>query len=317
MTGIIGINPVAGLESPRAGGFISSEANGWRARDQVLLAAVGDGLTSYLAGTVLGKQTIGSKASFANSAGDAGNGTCGTITLSAGVQQGAYTFTCLVAGATAKFQGMAPNGVVLPELTVGTAYSQGGLAFTITTGGTNYAVGDEFVITVGTAAFANGVGDTGNGTCSAILTEPGVIGGTYTFTATSATNFTGVDPQGNILPALTVGAQYNGGGLQFTVTAGGTAYVAGDTFTITTYTGNDMYYPVNASAYDGTQNAAGILIQQWYVGGTANLNVAIVSRAAEVIADRLCWPSTITDDQQRNWTLQLQALGIIVRRDLV
>ena len=317
MTGILYINPVAGTESPRNGDFLMSEAQGYRARDQVKLAVLNDSASSYLSGVVLGKQVIGSKGAFANAAGNTGNGTCGTITLSAGVQQGTYTFTCLVAGATGKFQGIAPNGAVLPALTVGSAFSGGGLAFTITTGGTNYAVADEFTITVGTAAFANGGSDTGNGTCSAIAVEPGVVGGTYTFTATSATSFTGVDPFGNMLPVLTVGTQYNGGGLQFTISAGGTAYVAGDTFTVTTYTGNDEYSPVSASAYDGTQNAMAILLLEQYVGGATALNVGVVSRASEVKADRLCWPSSITDDQQRNWINQLQSNGIIVRGDLV
>ena len=319
MTGLLYISPIAGIESPRAGDFISSEANAWRSRDQVPLAPVGDSATSYLAGVVLGKQVIGSKAAFAMGAGSTGVLTCGTITLSAGVQQGVYEAVCIVAGATARYEISNASGVLVGVVTVGTAFSGGGLAFTLSNT-TNSVVGDIFIITVGTAAFANTGGDTGNGTCSAIVVQPGVIGGTYTFTCTVAgatATFTGVDPFGNILPPLTVGTAYNGGGLTFTITSGGTAYIVGDSFTVTTYTGNDEYYPVNASAYDGTQNAAGILVFQTYVGAATVVQVAVVSRQAEVKAGRLCWPSTTTDDQQRNWIAQLAALGIIVRRDLV
>jgi hypothetical protein len=315
--GILGINPVAGTEQPRNGGFIASEQRpGMRSRDQVTLNVLSDSASNYIAGVVLGKESIGTKAAFANSAGDTGTGTCGTITLSAGVQEGVYTGQFVTAGVTAQYQLEAPNGTPLLNGKVGTAFSNGGLAFTLTTGGTAYAIGDEFTITVGTAAFANGGADTGNGTCSAIVVDPGVEGGIYTFTCTAGgatAVFSGVDPSGLVLPGLTVGTAYNGGGLTFTVSAGGTAYVIGDTFTVTTYTGSGNYDPVSASGINGSQNAVGILIYQQYVGGATPLQVGIVSRAAEVNAALLVWPSTATDDQIRNWTAQLAALGIIAR----
>jgi hypothetical protein len=304
------------LELARAGGFLVSEGNGQISRDQVTLAALNDGSTTLQAGTVLGLQNVGSKAAFTNAAGDTGNGTCGTITLSAGAQEGVYTFTCLVAGSTAKFQGIAPNGAVLPELTVGSAYSQGGLGFTITTGGVNYAVGDEFTITVGTAVFANAGGDTGNGTCSAIVVKPGVIGGVYTFTCTAGgatATFSGVDPTGAALPVLTVGSAYAAGGLSFTVSDGGSHYAIGDSFTITAYTGADLYVSVNASATDGSQVAAAVLFGNVYVGGSTPVKAAAVTRYAEVAKGLLVWPSGSTDDQIRNWTLQLASAGVIAR----
>lgn len=316
MTGNLGINPTTNQENIRDGVFLLSRANGNQSIDEVKLAAVNDGATSYMAATVCGKQTVGSKAAFAMGTGATGVLTSGTITLSAGVQQGVYEAVCIVAGATATYELLAPNGVLVGIVKVGTAYSGNGLAFTLSNT-TNSVVGDTFTITVGTAAFANVAGGTGNPTCSAITVDEGVmgsaagvVGGTYTFTYIDATHFTGVDPFGVALPQGVDGTAYNAGGLVFTITAGGTASVAGDQFTITTYTGNDEWYPVSASAFDGTQNAAGILWSTTYVGGANPQSVAMVVRNCEVNDVDLCWPSTCTDDQQRTWIAQLEAQGI-------
>jgi len=304
--------PVAGTEQPRAGDFISSEAQGWRSRDQVTLLGLNDSSTHYVAGTVLGQATIGLSAVYSGSP-----DTCGTITLSAGVKEGVYRGTYVTAGATAKAILEGPDGVEIGTVTVGTAFSGGGLAFTLTDAGGHAAIGDVFTITVGSATFANGGSDTGNGTCSAITVDPTAISGAYTFTATDATHFTGVDPNGKALSNLTVGSAYADGGLHFTITAGGTAYVAGDTFTVTVAAGSGIYTAVSATAADGTQYAAGILVFPQDVSTSTNPKVAIVARAAEVKSDLLAWPSGATADQILTWKAQLKALGIISRGDLV
>lgn len=83
------------------------------------------------------------------------------------------------------------------------------------------------------ADFRNWKSDAGNGTCSVIAVQDFALGGTYIFKATSDTSFTGLDPSGKALPVLTVGNNYQGGGLAFKVTPGKTAYAAGDKFEIT------------------------------------------------------------------------------------
>ncbi len=97
-----------------------------------------------------------------------------------------------------------------------------------------------------TGTFSNAASDTGNGTCSAIPVTSQAIAGTYTFTAISATTFTGVDPNNNSLPDLTVGTPYSAGGVSFTVAAGTVPYAVGDTFTISVSIGG---------AYDGSNSA--------------------------------------------------------------
>lgn len=73
--------------------------------------------------------------------------TIGAITVSAGAKEGVYHLTCITAGATGKWSVEDPDGVEVGIATTGTAFSQGGLAFTITDSGTDPAIGEEFIIT--------------------------------------------------------------------------------------------------------------------------------------------------------------------------
>jgi hypothetical protein len=69
-----------------------------------------------------------------------GNGTIGSLAAQAGAKMGAYTV---------KFSVTDPNGDTLASGTVGSAYSNGDIGFTITAGGTAFAANDTFTITVG------------------------------------------------------------------------------------------------------------------------------------------------------------------------
>lgn len=308
MTGILGINPVAGQESPRNGGFVLSHANGSLSFDQGVLAALNDAATSYVAGTVIGKQTIGSTGAYGAPA--SGGATCGTIVLSAGIQQGVYTIVFYANSATSQFDVFAPDGSVLGKGAVGSAFSKGGLGFTLTDASGHVAVDETATITIGAASFAVVGGSVSTPTCGAIVIDPGVLGGVYTFTMIDATHFTGVDPLGRALPNGVYATGYKGGGLEFTITAGGAGAVAGDQFTITTTEGNGKWSPVSATAFDGTQKALGVLWAGQYVGGATDLKVTVLVRNAEVNDVDLAWPSTMTDDQWLNWILQLEAAGI-------
>lgn len=84
------------------------------------------------------------------------------------------------------------------------------------------------------AATAAKSGNTGNGSFGASLAVgAGAKIGAYVLTATGATSFDVTDPSGDALPVLTVGAAYADAAFSGTLTAGGTAFVAGDAFTIT------------------------------------------------------------------------------------
>jgi len=100
---------------------------------------------------------------------------------------------------------------------------------------------------VTTAAGTN----TGNGTIGSVSAVAGALVGTYKATATSASNWTVTDPEGNSLAAATTGSAYSHGGIAFTITAGGTAFAAGDTFTLTVVDSIGNFVLATASGVSG------------------------------------------------------------------
>lgn len=81
------------------------------------------------------------------------------------------------------------------------------------------------------AAVAN-PGNTGDGTCSQPTADDDAPTETWTLTATSATNFTVVGSVSGPQSNATVGSAYDDI-VQFTITAGGTPFISGDSFTFT------------------------------------------------------------------------------------
>lgn len=76
--------------------------------------------------------------------------------------------------------------------------------------------------------------NTGNGTLGTLSVTAGTaMAGAYTIKFTAATAFQVLDPNGKQLATGATGVAYNDAGLLFTITAGGTAFVAGDSFTVT------------------------------------------------------------------------------------
>ncbi|WGM45243.1 hypothetical protein KOAAANKH_00104 [Brevundimonas sp. NIBR10] len=136
--------------------FLLSEANHYRSRENIVVAAS----QTLLAGAVLGLISIGTLSAAA--AAVAGNTGAATITASpavaVGTPTGVYKLTAVSTGATAAFLLESPDGVALGEATTGTAATIGGIGpFTITDAGTDPAIGDQFTITV-TDAAATGEG---------------------------------------------------------------------------------------------------------------------------------------------------------------
>jgi hypothetical protein len=84
------------------------------------------------------------------------------------------------------------------------------------------------------SAFGLVYSGTGTGTLTDYSGGADSVAETFTITATSATNFTVVGSVTGSLPAATVGTPYSEGEIEFTLTAGGTAFVSGDEFTIST-----------------------------------------------------------------------------------
>jgi hypothetical protein len=102
--------------------------------------------------------------------------------------------------------------------------------------------------------------NTGNGTIGSLANGASALPGAYTLTATSSTNFTVTDPKGGSLPPATVGANYSDAKLAFRITAGGTPFSAGDTFTVTVPAGSGSYVLSASAATDGSQTPSAVLV---------------------------------------------------------
>jgi len=162
--------------------------------------------------------------------------------------------------------------------------------------------------------YAANAGNTGNFTCGTVAITQGIIEGTYAIEFFAATKYNVYTPAGDELGEGTTGVAFAAGGLGFTLTAGGTAAVAGDgaTIAIGANANVGLYAPLSLTAADGTQNAAAIL---WNTidASQGNTLVTMAARACEVNGSELVYPSGATSTQIAAINAQLLALGIVVR----
>lgn len=124
--------------------FIITEVDPGIGREVVTLAANSGDLS---AGTILGRKrgAVTSAAVGTN----AGNGALGTVTLGAGAKEGDYKLVIVEPGSDAgKFMLEDPSGAVIGHGTVGSAFSGGGLAFTLADGSNDFVAGDTIKISV-------------------------------------------------------------------------------------------------------------------------------------------------------------------------
>lgn len=169
-------------------------------------------------------------------------------------------------------------------------------------------------VTSASAATAGGT-NTGNGTASAPTIGTEAINGTYVLTCTDATTggseiFSVVTPLGTALADLTVGVAYVSAHINLTLTAGGTPFIVGDTWTIDVIFAE--YSEFNAGASDGTQTAAAILFDA--VDATlAEQKCVVTKRDSEVRASDLIWKTGTTEAQKQVAIASLIAIGIILR----
>lgn len=174
---------------------------------------------------------------------------------------------------------------------------------------------DAFLTTNG-SAFGLTYAGTGTGALSGYRGGPSSVAETFTITATSATNWTVVGSiSGSIGPATT-GTPFSHAKLAFTITAGGTAFVAGDVFTLSTapkWTSQRKARGCTVSASSGTtgQQAAENVIdgkiagdgtRAWQGGAPSSQQIEFTFFAAETIVEYalLCDSSL----GPRTWTFE-------------
>lgn len=294
------------------GGFIVSLAPGHQSIDQGILT----GGLKVLAGTVLGTITSALSASAAAFGSNTGNGTVGAVTPQTSPETMIGAYSVALTSSTA-FTVTAPDGQAATG-TVGTAFSGLGVGFTITAGGTAFVAGDSFTLTTtatpGNPSITSAAGaNTGNGTIGSLSTSGYAAQvGAYAVEFDDATHFVVSDPTGAECGHGVAGTAFKGGGLSFTITAGGTAFAAGDSFAITVAPGSGKYKPFDPANVDGSQIPSAILFATKDVT-SADKPCAVVARLSEVNASELVWPSGISAAAIASATAQLKTIGIIAR----
>lgn len=109
-------------------------------------------------GCVIGA-TFGATAAATAGSGNTGNGTMGTVTVSAGAKLGTYQLVIIEPASNAgTFAVYDPDGVFVDNGTVAVAFSAGGLAFTLADGATDFVAGDSFSIATTFSANADFLG---------------------------------------------------------------------------------------------------------------------------------------------------------------
>lgn len=131
------------IEGQHTGEGLLSEASGTRSRENVVVTG-----GNYKAGQVLGKISLG-EATAAAKADNTGNGTIGTVTVGAGAKVGDYIVTFIEpASGLGNFIVEDPEGITVGSGVVATAFTGGGIGFTIADGTPDFVAGDQFTITV-------------------------------------------------------------------------------------------------------------------------------------------------------------------------
>lgn len=263
------------------------------------------------ANTVLGRATVSAAIAVPSTA-NAGNGAMGAITLGKDAVAGVYKLVVLEPGSNVGDFGLyAPDGKLVAIGTVASAFVSTHMSFTLADD-TDFAGGDVFSIYTNAVAGVPG-SNTGTGTLAVAQYEPWALSGVYTLTCTAAASnagtFSVVGPDGVDIGPATVGVEFRGGGLRFTITDD-TDFIVGDTFTITIAAGK--YKAWNPTNTDGSSRVAGILLHA--VDATAgDVQGTAIVRHASVNPAELTYYSGATEGAKRDALGQLAALGITTR----
>ena len=159
-----------------------------------------------------------------------------------------------------------------------------------------------------TAAAKTG-GNTGNGTISAVTASGRAKAGTYAVRFTAATAFDLANPDGDVVASGATGVAV-ADDLGFTITAGGTPFVAGDGFDIAVVPGGKTAKPFAPTATDGSQIAAEVAIGSCDATSAA-AKVVTVARQAVVVRNALVFAGGVTANQKAMAYEQLEAAGIL------
>lgn len=303
-------------ETNHAGEFILG-ADGDSFRDVTVLSGQNLG-----AGAVVGKVLRAQAAAPIPAIVGTGTGLMSALTFGPAVQVGSYVVELLATSATAAFSVTAPDGTVLPNGAVGTAYKSDHVNFLISDGGT-MTDGDTYTIAVTAAGTPAVIGGTGTGTMSAISIGPDAQNGGYQVicraVVTNGGDFEVMAPDGSSIGRFLMGtgstesAAFASRHINFTLTDA-TDFIVGNYFNVIVARPAN-YGKVAAwdpATYDGRNKVAGILFDD-IDATSADTAGVIVARDAEVKSSLLVYAAARTTAEKAAAVEQLDALGISVR----
>lgn len=174
-------------------------------------------------------------------------------------------------------------------------------------------------IDVGAAtAAAKAGGNTGDGAFTLDATNPvrpGAMVGDYLVTCIAAAGNGGTfrveNPNGDVIGDVAVGATFDDD-IKFSIADGANDFIVGDAFVVTVAAGSGKWLPISfaANVADGSQNAAGILLNGCDAT-SADVETAILTGQAQIVPSQLIWPAGATTGQKNAALAQLAALGIV------
>ncbi len=164
-----------------------------------------------------------------------------------------------------------------------------------------------------TITSAANAGNTGNGTVgSTSVSGYAASFGVYTVEFDDATHFVVTAPNGQEIGHGVTGTAFKGGGLTFTITAGGTAFSPGDAFALTVGVGTGFFAPWDPANADGTEIVAGVLCATKDTT-LANKACAVLARDSEVNQSELIFPTNASAAVIAQAVAGLKAIGILAR----
>lgn len=303
--------------------FLLSEAHGTLSRDSVVVAS---GAGSLVAGSVMGRITKRLAAAPIPSVtgSSPGNGTMTNLSFGPDVQVGTYVLACTVEASNGgTFSVTAPDGTVLPNATVGTAYKSSHLNFLLNDGQSDFKTTARFNVVVTAAGTPVVEGGTGNGTMSAVtLGKKAQLGGYRVVLKAAVGNggdFDVIAPDGTQVGGRFLmgtgsgaAASFTSDHINFTLTDD-TDYILGNYFNVIVA----GYAAPEATLWDpaavtGAQDAWGILTDDCNAASAAQ-DAVCITRQAEISASKLTFKATVTSGQKAEAYRHLAAAGVIVR----
>lgn len=258
--------------------------------EEVLIAA-GQNLAR---GSVLGRVKNSTPTTGTADGGNTGNGTCTVVTGGPDTIPGTYTIECTRAITNGgEFSVTDPNGKFIGSVLItagagGTGvFKSSQINFTLTDGGTDFALADKFTVAVTEGVPDTGTadgGNTGNGTMTEVEGRRHLKVGTYTLTcvtaATHGGTFSVVDPDGIALPnaVMTAGAgvktNFENDQIAFALTDGGTDFIVGDIFTVAVTIHPRQVKLLDKTATDGSSAPYAILSEALDATSAAKMGIA-------------------------------------------